>query len=70
MDIAFFFSQKDFFFWVSMNAFCSISFSHTYKLGNFVTYNLVKYVRHVSGFPVWMEDISPRFVGVFLANFG
>ena len=47
----------------SLDAFHSISFSHTRRSG--VAHDLTKHIRHVSGFPVWMEDVP-----VLLADYG
>lgn len=38
--------------------------------GNFVAHNLVRHANRVTDFIVWMEDVSPHFLDVFLANFG
>ncbi|KAK9983798.1 hypothetical protein SO802_033323 [Lithocarpus litseifolius] len=49
---------------------CCISFSHICRLGNIVTSNnnLVKHVRLVRGFLVWMEDVSPHLQAILSAN--
>ena len=42
----------------SLASFYSVSFSHVCRVGNNLAHNLTKYVRHVRGLRVWMEDVS------------
>ena len=42
----------------SLASFSSVSFSHVCRVGNNLAHNLTKYVRHVRGLRVWMEDVS------------
>ena len=44
-----------------------ISCSHVHRIGNFVAYNLAKYV---SGYKVWMKDVPPHLFSVLLAYSG
>ena len=37
----------------TIEAFHSISFSHTYRYDNFVAHNLAKHVKHVRGLKMW-----------------
>ena len=46
------------------------SFSHVRRVGNFIAHNLTKYVRHVSSYLVWIEDVSPHIYSVLLADIG
>ena len=51
-------------------AICCISLSHIRRLGNSVAYNLAKYVRHVRGFSVWMEDAPPHVNSILFNDNG
>ena len=51
----------------AIDAFRNISFSLTRRQGNAIAHNLV---RHVSGYLVWMEDISPHVLDVLIADYG
>ena len=46
------------------------SFFHVLRLGNSVAHNLTKYARHVRGFLVWMEDVSPHLQSLLSTNYG
>ena len=52
----------------TINAFNSISFSHTRRLGNLVAHNLTKYAKHFRGLLVWMKDIPPHLHVVLLVD--
>ena len=54
----------------TIDAFSSISFSHTRKLGNFVAHNLAKHARHARDLLVWSEDAPSHFHDVLLADNG
>ena len=41
-----------------------ICFSHTYRSGNKVAYNLT---RHVRGLTIWMEDAPPHLYSILFA---
>ena len=47
-----------------------ISFSHTRRSGNSVTYFLAKFAKTIDCFSMWMEDVPPQVSDVLLANFG
>ena len=51
------------------DSFSVVVFSNTHRLGNFVTHNLAKYAKHVSGLSVWMEDISQHINDVLLVDY-
>ena len=53
----------------TMLACSCISFSHVHRAGNSVAHNLVKHVRHVRVFSVWMEDVLPHLFSVLFANY-
>ena len=38
--------------------FTCISFQHVGRVGNNVAHNLARHAHHVTGFSVWMEDVS------------
>ena len=50
-----------------MDGFNSLSFTHTRRQGNNLAHNLA---RHVSGYPVWMENVPPQLQNVLQADFG
>ena len=47
-----------------------ISFSHTRRSGNSVTYFLAKFAKTIDCFSIWMEDVPPQVSDVLLADFG
>ena len=47
-----------------------ISFSHVRRIGNSIAYNLAKHAKRVSGYMVWMEDVSPHFYSVLELDSG
>lgn len=55
----------------SIDVFNYISFSHSRSKARntFIAHNLVKYVRHFSGYLVWMEDILSHLCNVLLAEY-
>ena len=54
----------------TIDAFSSISFSYTRKLGNSVAHNLTKHARHARGLLVWSEDAPAHHHDVLLADNG
>ena len=52
----------------TIDAFSSISFSHTCRLDNYVVHNLAQHARHVSGLLVWIKDVYFHLFVVLLAN--
>ena len=52
----------------TIDAFSSISFSHTCRLDNYVAHNLAQHARHVSGLLVWIKDVYFHLFVVLLAN--
>ena len=50
---------------LSTYAFNCISFSHTLKLNNSVTHNLVKRVRHVKGLVMLLDDAPSHLYSTF-----
>ena len=51
-------------------------FFHSFRVfhfclrGNFVTHNLIRLARYVSGLVVWMEEVPPHLNSILLANYG
>ena len=54
----------------SIDAFNDISYSHICRLGNSITYNLARHVRHASGLYVWMKDVSSHLYIVLMTDYG
>ena len=53
-----------------IDAFSSISFSHTHKLGNSIAHNLAKHARHARGLLVWSKGAPSHLHDVLLADNG
>ena len=53
-----------------IDSFTSIIFSHTCRLGSFISHNLTRHVRHVSGLYVWIENVPPHLNVVLLSDYG
>ena len=48
--------------------FMDIKFSHVLRQSNSATHNIARYVRHVSEYSVWMEDVHPYLYFVIQAD--
>ena len=48
-----------------VESFCAVTFSHMRRQNNSIIHNLVKYVRHVGGLSVQMEDGGCSFTPTF-----
>ena len=46
-----------------------ITFFHTRRIGNTVVHNLAKHARHVVGFKVWIENVSPHLHSILFADY-
>ena len=49
-------------------SFQCISFSHVRKEGNIITHNLVRQACHVTGYSVWIEDVSSHVLVAYQAD--
>lgn len=47
-----------------------ITFSLGRQIGNFVTHNLAKHIRHVSDYIVWTKDIPPHLYSIWEVDIG
>ena len=53
---------------VLVDRFNWVRFQHVGRDGNNVTHNLVRHVRHVMGFSVWMEDVPIHCFAIYQAD--